>query len=174
MRRRDFVTLLGSTAVGWPLVARAQQPGLPVVGFLNGGLSQEYARAPAAFRQGLGDIGYVEGHNVLVEYRWAEGRYDRLPALAADLVRRPVAVIAANTQAVPAAKAATTIIPIVFVIAGDPVAAGLVASLSRPGGSLTGTVLLNVEGRELLRCTSPELARFRPAQVRVGLPLSED
>jgi putative ABC transport system substrate-binding protein len=145
VRRRKFITLIGGAAAAWPVGAHAQQPALPAIGFLNGGSAWEYARLAAAFRQSLGETGYVEGRNVLVEYRWAEGHYERLPELAADLVRRQVMVITANTQAVPAAKAATTTIPIVFNSSADPVAAGYVASLARPGGNLTGVSSLSVE-----------------------------
>jgi putative ABC transport system substrate-binding protein len=163
--RRDLITLLGGTAAAWPFAARAQRTAMPVVAFIANGSPDDSAPVVAAFRKGLNETGYVEGQNVTVEYHYLGGQYDRLPALAADLVNRKVAVIASagSAAAAFAAKAATATIPIVFIVNEDPVRLGLVASLARPGGNLTGTNVLTGEVMakrlELLRELAPGMAR---------------
>jgi ABC-type uncharacterized transport system substrate-binding protein len=160
MRRREFIVALGGTAVTWPLAARAQQPVLPVIGFLRSTPAKPFAHIVAAFRQGLNEMGFVEGQNIAIEQRWADNQLDQLPGLAAELVRRQAAVILCNGPAVEAARSAAATTPIVFVVGGDPVAQGLVSSLNRPGGNLTGLTFfgnrLGAKRVEMLRELIPE------------------
>jgi putative tryptophan/tyrosine transport system substrate-binding protein len=145
MRRREFITLIGGAAAAWPMWARAQQPAMPAIGFLRSTTAADAANLVIAFREGLKEAGFIEGQNVVVEYRWGENQPDRLPALVADLLRRPLGVIVGNITAAQAAKAATPTVPIVFAIGSDPVRAGLVANLNRPGGNVTGVVFFSAD-----------------------------
>src|SRR4029078_4787639 len=176
MRRREFITLLGGTAAAWHFAARSQQPTMPVVGFLRSATLADVPHWVAAFRQGLKEAGFVEGQNVAIEFRSADNQLDRLPALVADLIRQPVAVIVGNTDAALAAKAATTTVPIVFASGSDPVRDGLVASLNRPGGNVTGLVyfaaVLGAKRLELLRQLVPRATTIA-VLVNPNTPLTE-
>jgi putative tryptophan/tyrosine transport system substrate-binding protein len=180
VKRREFITLIGAAA--WPLAARAQQPAMPLVAFLNSSSPGGYVPMVAAFRQGLKEAGYLEGQNVAVEYRWAEGKYDRVPEIALELIGRQVAVIVANTPGVLALKAAITTTPIVFTTSADPVQIGLVASISRPGGNITGATTLAVElapkrlelAHELVPTASVIAALINPTNRNTAEPQLRD